>query len=248
MTNTIATHPRAAVLALVVAGLLLGLVAGTTFLSARSASADGHVSGLETIVVGDVVVDYNIDRGRDSTTQVRIWGSGFAPGQEVLLLVNDGPGTPNDIGNYSTNTSPDNTMVANDRGAWTTVWTLGRFTRTRGGVGPGDGDVERVRSLTAVDPSTFDAIASTPLSFCRVTARVNAQAALVTLGEELAALQAKSDAGLPAKPINVSDAAWALATAFYPDVQAQLDAEIAAKEAQIEATTAQTAVPSTCPA
>ena len=77
---------------------------------------------------------------------------------------------------------------------------------------------------------------------------MNAQAALVTLGEELAALQAKSDAGLPAKPINVSDAAWALATAFYPDVQAQLDGEIAAKQAMIEATTAQTAVPSTCPA
>ena len=248
MTNTIATHPRAAVLALVVAGLLLGLVAGTTFLSARSASADGHVSGLETIVVGDVVVDYNIDKGRDSTTQVRIWGSGFAPGQEVILLVNDGPGTPNDIGDTITNASQDNTMVANDRGAWTTVWTLGRFTRKRSGVGPGDGDVERVRSLSAVDPSTFDAITSTPLSFCRVTARVNAQAALVTLGEELAALQAKSDAGLPAKPINVSDAAWALATAFYPDVQAQLDAEIAAKQAMIEATTAETAVPSTCPA
>ena len=248
MTNTIAIHPRAAVLALVVAGLLLGLVAGTTFLSARSASADGHVSGLETIVVGDVVVDYNIDKGRDSTTQVRIWGSGFAPGQEVILLVNDGPGTPNDIGDTITNASQDNTMVANDRGAWTTVWTLGRFTRKRSGVGPGDGDVERVRSLSAVDPATFDAITSTPLSFCRVTARVNAQAALVTLGEELAALQAKSDAGLPAKPINVSDAAWALATSFYPGVQAQLDAEVAAKEAEIAATTAETAVPSTCPA
>ncbi len=240
MTNTIATHPRAAVLALVVAGLLLGLVAGTTFLSARSASADGHISGLETVVVDNIEVDHN------ARTQVRIWGSGFAPGQEVILLVNDGPGTPNDIGNYVTNASTDNTMVANDQGAWTAVWTVGRFTRKRSGVGPGDGDVERVRSLTAVDPSTFDVVTSVPLSFCLITSRVNANAALVTLGEELAALQAKKDAGLPDKPINVSDAAWALATAFYPDIEAQLNEEIAAKEAMIEATTAQTGVPSTC--
>lgn len=261
MTSIIARNPRAAVLTLIAAGLLLGLIAGNAFLSSRQASADGHLSGLETVVVGDQVVDHELGR-RTSRETVRIWGSGFAPGQEVILLVNDGPGTPSDITNYVSNKSADNTLVANDEGAWTSVWTLGRFTRQRSGIGPGDGDVERMRALNVIDPGTFDVVASTPLAFCRVTDRVNEIAAGVAAAEavveerqaavdaltasveeqqaSLEAMQAaltefRADAvpPLPERPVNVTDTAWALATQFYGGLKAGEASQIAEMEAGI---------------
>ena len=134
------------------------------------------------------------DRARPEWT-VRIWGAGFAPGQEVILLINDGPGTPSDITNYVTNTSADNTIVANDQGAWTTVWTLGRFTRQRSGIGPGDGDVERMRTLSVVDPGTLGAITTTPLAFCRLSDRVAIAADVAEMESSLALLQADREQG-----------------------------------------------------
>lgn len=261
MTTIIARNPRAVVLTLIAAGLLLGLIAGNALLSSRQASADGHLSGLENVVVGSQVVDHELGR-RTSAETVRIWGSGFAPGQEVILLVNDGPGTPSDITNYVSNKSADNTLVANDQGAWTAVWTLGRFTRQRSGIGPGDGDVERMRALSAIDPGTFDVVASTPLAFCRVTDRAGEVAAGVAAAEAVVEeRQAAVDAltasieeqeasietmqaalteyranvvpPLPERPVNVTDAAWGLATQFYAGVKAAEDAQIAEMEAGI---------------
>ncbi len=246
MTKAIATHPRAMVLALIAAGLLFGLVAGNAIFSPRAA-ADGHVSGTESVVTKSVIVNHQLG-SRSSGEQVRVWGSGFAPGQEVILLINDGPGTPSDITNYVTNTSETNTLVANEQGAWTTVWTLGRFTRQRSGIGPGDGDVERMRTLSVVDPGTLSVITSTPLAFCRLSDRVAIAEDVAELESDLALLQADRDQGLGEKPVNVSDAAWALATAFYPAFEAQLDADIAAKTADIEATKAELGVPDHCPA
>lgn len=245
MTKVIATHPRAVVLTLIAVGLLLGLVAGNAVLSPR-ASADGHVSGVESVVTGDVVVNHQLG-ARSSRVQVRIWGAGFAAGQEVILLINDGPGTPSDITNYVSNKSANNTLVANDQGAWTTVWTLGRFTRQRSGIGPGDGDVERVRTLSVVDPGTFDVITSTPLAFCRLSDRVSIAENIAELESDLALVQADRDEGLGEKPVNVSDAAWALATAFYPSYEATLDARIAALMADIEAEKGKQGVPDHCP-
>ena len=245
MTKVIATHPRAVVLTLIAAGLLLGLVAGNAVLSPR-ASADGHVSGVESVVTGDVVVNHQLG-ARSSREQVRIWGAGFAAGQEVILLINDGPGTPSDITNYVSNKSANNTLVANDQGAWTTVWTLGRFTRQRSGIGPGDGDVERVRTLSVIDPGTFDVITSTPLAFCRKSDRVAIAENLAELESDLALVQADRDEGLGEKPVNVSDAAWALATAFYPSYEATLDARIAELTADIEAEKGKQGVPDHCP-
>ena len=245
MTKVIATHPRAVVLALIATGLLLGLVAGNAVLSPK-ASADGHVSGVESVVTGSVVVNHQLG-ARSSREQVRIWGAGYAPGQEVILLINDGPGTPSDITNYVSNKSANNTLVANDQGAWTTVWTLGRFTRQRSGIGPGDGDVERVRTLSVIDPGTFDVITSTPLAFCRVSDRVAIAANIADLEEKLALVQADRDEGLGEKPVNVSDAAWALATAFYPSYEATLDAEITSLTAKIEAEKGKQGVPDHCP-
>ena len=246
MTKTIATHPRAVVLALIAAGLLFGLVAGNAVFSPRT-SADGHVTGVESVVTKSVIVNHQLG-ARSSREQVRVWGSGFAPGQEVILLINDGPGTPSDITNYVTNTSETNTLVANEQGAWTTVWTLGRFTRQRSGIGPGDGNVERMRSLSVVDPGTLSVITSTPLAFCRLSDRVGIAEDVAELEAELALLQADRDQGLGEKPVNVSDAAWALATAFYPAFEAELDSKIAAKAAEIEAEKADLGVPSHCPA
>ena len=244
MTKAIATHPRAMVLALIAAGLLLGLVAGNAMFSPR-ASADGHVSGVESVVADDVIVNHQLG-ARSSREQVRIWGSGFAAGQEVILLINDGPGTPSDITNYVTNTSETNTLVANEQGAWTTVWTLGRFTRQRSGIGPGDGDVERMRTLSVVDPGTLSVITTTPLAFCRVSDRVVIAEEAAELETELAGLQADRDEGLGTKPVNVSDAAWALATAFYPAYEMELDAQIAEVTADLEAKNAETVVPEHC--
>ena len=264
MTSIIARNPRAVVLTLIAAGLLLGLIAGNAFLSSRQASADGHSTGLENVVVGSQVVDHELGR-RTSPETVRVWGSGFAPGQEVILVVNDGPGTPSDITNYVSNKSADNTLVANDQGAWTAVWTLGRFTRQRSGIGPGDGDVERMRALSVVDPGSFDVVASTPLAFCRVTDRadeiqagvdaaqavadghqetidgLNAsmEAAQASIEEQQAALaefRANTIPPLPERPINVTDAAWALATQFYAGVKAAEDEQIAEMEAGIKET------------
>lgn len=245
MTKVIATHPRAVVLTLIAAGLLLGLMAGNAILSPK-ASADGHVSGVESVVTGDVVVNHQLG-ARSSRVQVRIWGAGFAAGQEVILLINDGPGTPSDITNYVSNKSANNTLVANDQGAWTTVWTLGRFTRQRSGIGPGDGDVERVRTLSVIDPGTFDVITSTPLAFCRLSDRVAIAENLAELESDLALVQADRDEGLGEKPVNVSDAAWALATAFYPSYEATLDAKIAELTADIEAEKGKQGVPDHCP-
>lgn len=246
MTKAIATHPRAMVLALIAAGLLFGLVAGNAVFSPRAA-ADGHVTGVESVVSENVIVNHQLG-ARSSRVEVRIWGSGFAPGQEVILLINDGPGTPSDITNYVTNTSETNTLVANEQGAWTTVWTLGRFTRQRSGIGPGDGNVERMRTLSVVDPGTLSVITSTPLAFCRLSDRVGIAEDVAEMESELALLQADRDQGLGEKPVNVSDAAWALATAFYPAYEAQLDAQIAALTAEIEATRAELSVPDHCPA
>lgn len=244
MTKVIATHPRAVVLTLIAAGLLLGLVAGNAILSPK-ASADGHISGAESVVTGSVVVNHQLGAS-SSSVQVRIWGAGFAAGQEVILLINDGPGTPSDITNYVSNKSANNTLVANDQGAWTTVWTLGRFTRQRSGIGPGDGDVERMRTLSVIDPGTFDVITSTPLAFCRESDRVAIAANIAEMESDLALLQADRDEGLGEKPVNVSDAAWALATAFYPSYEAQLDVQITELTADIEAEKGKQGVPDHC--
>ncbi len=247
MTKAIATHPRAMVLALIAAGLLLGLVAGNAILSPK-ASADGHISGVESVVTGDVVVNHQLG-ARSSRVQVRIWGAGFAPGQEVILLINDGPGTPSDITNYVSNKSANNTLVANDQGAWTSVWTLGRFTRQRSGIGPGDGNVERMRTLSVIDPGTFDVITSTPLAFCRLSDRVAIAENIAKMESDLAGDQAVFDRGLPEKPVNVSQSVWdRLAVPVLQDELDKLAASIAEQTAAIEAEKAKQGVPGHCPA
>jgi len=251
VTRTVATHPRPVVLALIAAGLLIGLIAGFSAFGSKSASADGHISGLENVVVDDVTVDHELGR-RTSRQTVRIWGSGFAPGQEVIIMVNDGPGTPSDITGFTSNRVRESgTIVANDRGAWTTVWTLGRFTRQRSGIGPGDGDVERMRALSVVDPGSFDVITSTPLAFCRITDRENAQEEIDGMQADLDALQAKIDALNALDGEGLGDEVWAVVSVLRDYIMASgvLDAQVAEMTAAIEAAAAARGeAPQHCPA
>jgi hypothetical protein len=53
-------------------------------------------------------------------------GSGFQPGQEVRLLFKTPDGVVADIG-YALDPQP----VANDRGAWSTEWSYGRFVQKK---------------------------------------------------------------------------------------------------------------------
>ena len=62
----------------------------------------------------------------------------------------------------------------------------------------------------------------------------------------MALAQADRDEGLGEKPVNVSDAAWALATAFYPSYEATLDAQIAELTADLEAERGKQGVPDHC--
>ncbi|MQF86629.1 MAG: hypothetical protein FI734_04150 [SAR202 cluster bacterium] len=228
MTSTITKHSRAMAFALLAFGLMFGLVAGSMVLTPNSAFADGdhdHYTGLETIAVENVVVDHELGK-RTSKKTVKMWGSGFKPGQEFILMINDGPGAPTDITNYTTPHDKINgVIIANDRGAWATTWKVHRFTRKRSGIGPGDGDVERMRAVSAVDPSNFEVITTAPLAFCRVTDRANATATAASKATATAAAEAAVTefAGLT-KPEAATDATWGL-------IGPALDAHAAAAKA-----------------
>lgn len=215
MTSTITKHSRAMTLAVLAFGLMFGLVAGTMVLTPSSAFADGDhdhgTTGLETIVAENVVVDHELGK-RTSKKTVKLWGSGFKPGAEFILMINDGPGAPTDITNYTTPHDKINgVVIANERGAWATTWKVHRFTRKRSGIGPGDGDVERMRSISAVDPSDFSVITTAPLAFCRVTDRANANGTAddAAAASAAAAAAVTEFAGLT-KPEAATDATWGL--------------------------------------
>ena len=211
MTSTITKHSRAMAFALLAFGLMFGLVAGSMVLTPKSASADGHATGLETIVAENVVVDHELGK-RTSKKTVKLYGSGFKPGQAFILMINDGPGAPTDITNYTTPHDKINgVVIANDRGAWATTWKVYRFTRKRSGIGPGDGDVERMRAISAVDTSDFSVITTAPLAFCRVTdrAKANGTADTAAAASAAAAAAVTEFAGLT-KPDAATDATWGL--------------------------------------
>ena len=88
-----------------------------------------------------------------------IYGSGFNPGQSVLVLIADQRGVATDVGALS-----GIDVVANDDGAFGFEWTFGRFTRS--GVG-GEG----MQSVRAVDAGSFDELATAPLALCNLSGR-----------------------------------------------------------------------------
>ena len=58
----------------------------------------------------------------DKKATICILGSGFTPGQELALLITDVDGVPSDIGG-----ALKPVPKANERGAWYTTWSCGRF-------------------------------------------------------------------------------------------------------------------------
>ena len=149
--------PRFALVTLAAAALV-GLALAAALATNEGARADGHATGGETLVVTPNEADF-VPGTRSSRTSVWIYGSGFNPGQSVLVLIADQRGVATDIGALS---SVD--VAANDDGAFGFKWTFGRFTRT--GVG-GEG----MQSVRVVDAGSFDELATAPLALCNLSAR-----------------------------------------------------------------------------
>ena len=160
----------------VAAGLLAGLALAIALATFQSAKADGHVTGTETIVLSTSEVNFVAGTSR-SSEEVWIRGSGFTPGREVVLLLDDFQGALYIISNCRLNDdrecNPSNRrdgggsvwpLIVNDDGAFATNWRIGRFTRPN--VGAGEGNEERLSTLYAVDGETYDTLATAPLALC----------------------------------------------------------------------------------
>ncbi len=146
-----------------IAAALLGALALIAGLSgAESARADGHASGTEKLVVTPSEADF-VPGTRSSATAVWVYGSGFLPGAEVIVLIADSRGVATDIGALS---GVD--VMANEDGAFGFEWVFGRFTRT--GVG-----AEGMFTVRAVDAGTFDDLATAPLALCNLSARAEGE-------------------------------------------------------------------------
>lgn len=147
--------PRFALVTLAAAALV-GLALAAALSTNEGARADSHVTGGETLVVTPSEADFE-PGNRSSSTAVWVYGSGFNPGQSVLVLIADQRGVATDIGALS---GVD--VAANDDGAFGFEWTFGRFTRA--GVG-GEG----MQSVRVVDAGSFDELATAPLALCNLT-------------------------------------------------------------------------------
>jgi hypothetical protein len=143
---------------LLAAGVLTGLFLAMSLMGGTGAKADGHTNGLEAVVVNPTEIDL-VPGTRSSKTKVWIYGSGYTPGTEVMILVKDGNGVISDI-TSATSVYP---LVANADGSFATKWTLGRFTRKN----VGD---EGLQTLWIVDQS-FNNLAGAPIAFCSVGGR-----------------------------------------------------------------------------
>jgi len=149
-----------------VLGLLAGMLLAATFVGGGAAKAGGHLTGLETLVIGPTTeVDYT-PKARSSNTVVWFYGSGFTPGATLGILVLDGPGTGQDI-TFGAKPWP---LIVNDEGAFAIAWKIHRFTRSRGGVGPGDGDAERMKTVWVIDED-YNNLAAAPMAFCNLSKR-----------------------------------------------------------------------------
>lgn len=118
------------------------------------------------------VLEANFEPGASrSPTQVWIYGSGFRPGQEVYVLLTDASGAQTDISIPAEQQRDGGgtvwPLIANDQGAWATLWTIGRFSRP-------DVGAEGQFSLTITD-TEFNILATTPLALCNNEARAEGE-------------------------------------------------------------------------
>jgi hypothetical protein len=146
-------------------GLLAGFILATTF-GGGSATAAGHITGVESLSTDKAVVDLVPGTSR-SKEEVFFRGAGFTPGTEVFILLEDGNGVLTDItvhgGNRRDGGSSVSPLIANSRGAFATSWRVGRFTRNNVGG-------EAMDTVWAVDTS-FNNLATAPLALCDVSGR-----------------------------------------------------------------------------
>ena len=149
---------------LLAAGLLTGLFLAMSLMGGTGAKAGGHANGLEAVVVNPTEIDL-VPGTRSSKTTVWVYGSGYTPGTEVMILVKDGNGVISDI-TSSTSVYP---LIANADGSFATKWKLGRFTRSNVG---GEG----LQTLWIVD-QRFNNLAGAPIAFCNVGGRAATAAA-----------------------------------------------------------------------
>lgn len=182
MTAATTVTKRSATIWIVV-GLIAGLTLAIALSAYEGARADGHVTGTEGIVLSTNEVNFVAGTSR-SPEEVWVRGSGFAPGREVVLLIDDSQGALYIISNCRLNNdgecAPGNRrdgggsvwpLIVNDDGAFATSWRIGRFTRPnvgwRGEAELGEpGHVERLSTLWAVDGETYDVLATAPLALC----------------------------------------------------------------------------------
>lgn len=158
MIRTYSLTSRRLALVFIAAALLVGLAISMAASGVQSARADGHATGDEKLVLTPSEADFE-PGNRKSKTVVWVYGSGFAPGTDLIILIADQRGVATDVGALS---GVD--VVANDDGAFGFQWKFGRFTRK--GVG-GEG----VFSVRAVDGSTFSDLATAPLALCNLNNR-----------------------------------------------------------------------------
>ena len=179
MTGATTTVTKRSVTIWIAAGLFLGLALAIALSAYQSVRADGHPTGTESIVLSTTELNFVAGTSR-SPEEVWIRGSGFTPGKEVVLLLDDYQGALYIISNCRLNDdgecAPGNRrdgggsvwpLIVNDDGAFATNWRVGRFTLTN--VGSGEGNVERLSTLWAVDGETYNFLASAPIALCRLT-------------------------------------------------------------------------------
>lgn len=178
MTGATTTVTKRSATVWIAAGLLVGLALAITLATFQGARADGHLTGTEAIVLSTNEVNFVAGTSR-SPEEVWIRGSGFTPGREVVLLLDDYQGALYIISNCRLNNegecNPSNRrdgggsvwpLIVNDDGAFATSWRIGRFTRPN--VGAGEGNEERLSTLYAVDGETYDTLATAPLALCNL--------------------------------------------------------------------------------
>jgi hypothetical protein len=89
----------------------------------------------------------------DKKTKLVIMGSGYSPGQELRILCEDAFGVIMALEVES--------VVANERGSWAVVWTLGRYARKKV-------VTEGVYAIMAAD-TDYNILATTPVGLVNAT-------------------------------------------------------------------------------
>lgn len=98
-------------------GFLATVLLASFFIVACACPSKEVRGGGVSVVVGTPMVEIS------KTAQVVLYGTGFAPKQEVLFLFKDVSGVPTVVSNDTLKPEP----VPNEVGAWVTVWDCSQY-------------------------------------------------------------------------------------------------------------------------